>query len=161
MAKSLVSLKTEAIQLNLDYPEDIKASELEKLIDAHYEALEAADKQDTASTTNVVSAKTEVASVKKTLGQKAKDAEAAARKTRIIMVFDNDTRENSETTVAVVNCGNQWFDLGTVYIPLGEKVEVMQGHIDVLKEVDIPHHMRVGDSSRTTIRKRYTISYED
>jgi hypothetical protein len=157
MAKSLVSLKTEADQLGLQYPEDIKASELDKLVEAAYEAAETVDVAAEAA----VTLKNTSTVGKMTIGQKAKAAEAAARKTRIVMVFDNDTRENSETTVAVVNCGNQYFDLGTAYIPLGEKVEVMQGHIDVLKEVDMPHHMRVGDSSRTILRKRYTVSYED
>jgi hypothetical protein len=97
----------------------------------------------------------------KTMGQLAREAEANARKTRIITVYDNDPRENGETTVAPVNCSNEYFDLGLVYIPLGEKVEVMQGHIDVLKEIDIPHHLRVNDTTKTVLRKRYTINYED
>jgi hypothetical protein len=37
----------------------------------------------------------------------------------------------------------------------------MQGHIDVLKEIDIPHHLRVNDTTKTVLRKRYTINYED
>jgi hypothetical protein len=37
----------------------------------------------------------------------------------------------------------------------------MQGHIDVLKEIEIPHHLKVGDRTNTVMRKRYTVSYED
>jgi hypothetical protein len=157
MAKSLVSLKTEATQLGIEFNEDVKASELQAIIDAKYDELETADSSDP-----VVTSVPEVgANTSKTMGQLAREAEAKARKTRIITVYDNDPRENSETTVAPVNCGNEYFDLGMVYIPLGEKVEVMQGHIDVLKEVEIPHHMKMNDRTRTVIRKRYTINYED
>ena len=157
MAKSLETLKTEAAQLGIEVPEGMKATELQKIIDAKYDELEA---QDASVSVDAV-ALPEVETVVKTLGQMAAEAEKKARKTRIIMVFDNDNRENSETTVAVVNCSNQYFDLGTVYIPLGDKVEVMQGHIDVLKDIEIPHHMKVGDQTKTLMRKRYTISYED
>jgi hypothetical protein len=157
MAKSLVSLKTEATQLGIEFNEDVKASELQAIIDAKYDELEAKDSNEPVA----ASAQEVNANTGKTMGQLAREAEAKARKTRIITVYDNDPRENGETTVAPVNCGNEYFDLGQVYIPLGEKVEVMQGHIDVLKEVEIPHHMKMNDKTRTVIRKRYTINYED
>jgi hypothetical protein len=165
MAKSLVSLKTEATQLGIEFNEDVKASELQAIIDAKYEEMESANPSDPVIVMDeVVPVETIKSATKvgaKTMGQLAREAEANARKTRIITVYDNDPRENGETTVAPVNCSNEYFDLGLVYIPLGEKVEVMQGHIDVLKEIDIPHHLRVNDTTKTVLRKRYTINYED
>jgi hypothetical protein len=166
MAKSLVTLKTEAAQLGIEYEADVKAAELQSLIDAKLAELEAADASEPIVIVEepIVPAETIKSATKvgvKTMGQLAREAEAKARKTRIITVYDNDPRENGETTVAPVNCSNEYFDLGLVYIPLGEKVEVMQGHIDVLKEIDIPHHLRVNDTTKTVLRKRYTINYED
>jgi hypothetical protein len=165
MAKSLASLKTEATQLGIEFDDDIKASELQTLINTKYDELETANPSDPVIVMDeVVPVETIKSATKagtKTMGQLAREAEAKARKTRIITVYDNDPRENSETTVAPVNCSNEYFDLGLVYIPLGEKVEVMQGHIDVLKEIDIPHHLRVNDTTKTVLRKRYTINYED
>jgi hypothetical protein len=151
--------------LGIEFDEDVKASELQAIIDAKYEEMEAANPSDPVIVMDeVVPAETIKSAIKagaKTMGQLAREAEAKARKTRIITVYDNDPRENGETTVAPVNCSNEYFDLGLVYIPLGEKVEVMQGHIDVLKEIDIPHHLRVNDTTKTVLRKRYTINYED
>lgn len=165
MSKSLASLKTEAIQLGIDFQDNVTATALQKIIDAHYDSLEAANPSEpivvkevaTEAPAAVVPAKAGAM----TIGQKARIAEEAARKTRIVTIFDNDTRENNETTVAVVNCSNLYFDLGTVYIPLGERVEVMQGHLDVLKDISIPHHMRSGEGSKVTLRKRYSINFED
>jgi hypothetical protein len=165
MSKSLASLKTEAIQLGIDFQDNVTATALQKIIDTHYDSLEASnpsapvvvEEEVTEAPTAAPAAK----AGKMTIGQKARIAEAEARKTRIVTVFDNDTRENNETTVAVVNCGNTFFDLGTVYVPLGERVEIMLGHLNVLKEVQIPHHMSSGSGSRVTSRNRYTINYED
>jgi hypothetical protein len=90
-------------------------------------------------------------------------AEAAARKTRVVTITDNDQRENNQTTVAVVNCSNLYFDLGTVYIPLNVPVEVRQGHINVLLETEIPLHVKDPKTGLSTLamRKRYSVSYED
>jgi hypothetical protein len=165
MSKSLASLKTEAIQLGIDFQDNVTATALQKIIDTHYDSLEASNPSTPVVVAEEVSEEPTVAPVAKsgklTLSQKARIAEAEARKTRIVTIFDNDTRENNETTVAVVNCGNTFFDLGTVYVPLGERVEIMLGHLNVLKEVQIPHHMSSGSGSRVTSRNRYTINYED
>jgi hypothetical protein len=165
MSKSLASLKTEAIQLGIDFQDNVTASALQKIIDTHYDSLEASNPSAPVvveeEVTEAPTAAPVVKAGKLTLGQKARIAEENARKTRIVTIFDNDTRENNETTVAVVNCGNVYFDLGTVYIPLGERVEIMSGHLNVLKEIQIPHHMRSGDGSKVTLRNRYTINYED
>lgn len=94
---------------------------------------------------------------------KAKAAEDAANKTKIITIIDNDQRVNNQTTSCTVNCGNAYFDLGTAVLPLNFPVEVRQGHINVLKEVMIPQHIKdpkTGLNEYTT-RNRYSISYED
>ena len=62
-----------------------------------------------------------------------------------------------------MNCSNEYFDLGTLILPLNEKVEVRQGHLDVLKEVRIPQHMSDPTNkavSMMVMRPRYTIQYE-
>ena len=47
-------------------------------------------------------------------------------------------------------------------LPLNIPVEVKQGHINVLKEVEIPRHIQVGDNlSAVKMMPRYSISYED
>lgn len=163
MAKSLVSLKKEATELGLTFEDDVKATELEKQIDAYYASQETSGAELMETVAKVEAAKAETPEVKvKGIGALAKKAEEEARKTRIIKVFDNDSRVNNVTTVAVANCTNQYFDLGTVYIPLNEAVEVMVGHINTLKEVMIPHHSQgAGGMTKTTMRHRYTISYED
>ena len=86
--------------------------------------------------------------------------EARARETVIVTIIDNDTRENNQTTVAVVNCSNEWFDLGTVYIPLNVPIEVKRGHLNVLKEIEIPLHTLNPKSGLNEIRlrPRYSIS---
>ena len=96
-----------------------------------------------------------------TMAQKAAKMKARAEEKVVVTLIDNDTRENNQTTVAVVNCSNQYFDLGTVYIPLNVPVEVRRGHLEVLKDTQIPLHTKdpVSGLSVTRIRPRYTISY--
>lgn len=98
---------------------------------------------------------------KLTMRQKAKIAEKLARKTSVIQIADNDSRENSHTTMCTVACGNRYFDLGLVKLPLNTAVEVQQGHIDKLKECRIPHYTRNSTTQMDDAgtRKRYTISY--
>lgn len=93
---------------------------------------------------------------------RAKKAEERARQTRIVTITDNDTRENNQTTVAIANCSNLYFDLGTVYIPLNIPVEIKQGHLDTLANLEIPLHVKDAKSGlfKTEVRKRYSISYE-
>ena len=170
MAKSLVSLKKEATELGLTFEDDVKATELEKQIDAYYESQETSGAELEATITKVEAAQAEKREKQQEVNMKnarhigalAREAEEKARKTRVIKVFDNDNRVNNQTTVAVANCSNQYFDLGTVYIPLNEPVEVMQGHIDALKDVMIPQHTKGVDGlTKTSVRNRYMISYED
>lgn len=94
----------------------------------------------------------------------AKEAKAAAEKTRIVTIIDNDQRVNNMTNTCSVNCSNAYFDLGTKVIPLNERVEVRQGHLDVLREVRIPQHIKSPIDptiSEMVMRPRYTIQYED
>ena len=96
-----------------------------------------------------------------TMAQKAAIMKAKAEEKVVVTLIDNDTRENNQTTVAVVNCSNQYFDLGTVYIPLNVPVEVRRGHLEVLKDTQIPLHTKdpATGLSVTRLRPRYTLSY--
>ena len=89
--------------------------------------------------------------------------EADARKTKVITIIDNDQRENNQTTTCTVNCSNMYFDLGTIILPLNMPVEVRQGHLNVLKEIKIPQHVKDTRTGLSTARmiSRYTISVED
>ena len=88
---------------------------------------------------------------------------ADANKTRVVTIIDNDQRVNGQTTTCTVNCSNMYFDLGTIILPLNTPVEVRQGHLTVLKELEIPQHVKDTRSGLSTVRlvPRYTISYEE
>ena len=173
MAKSLAALKAEAIEMDVEFPEGITAKELETLIKAATPAVEATvetprvvDVELDADEPTVVAVKVKKETAEEakatSWGDKVRKAKEAAMKTVVVTVIDNDNRVNNQTTTATVNCSNRYFDLGTVYIPLNEPVEVMQGHIDVLKDVMIPHHVNDPKTglSKVITRKRYTIQYE-
>ena len=174
MAKSLAALKAEAIEMGLDFVDGVTAKELESLIKAAAatEATEESprvvdvvlpDEPTVVSVATKKEAPTEAETKAISWGEKVRKAKEAAMKTRVVIVIDNDNRENNHTTTAPVNCSNRYFDLGTVFVPLNEPVEVMQGHIDVLKDVMIPQHVHDSKTgmSKVITRKRYTISYED
>ena len=180
MAKSLAALKAEAIEMNVEFQEGVTAKELESLIKAAASAAPEATVQEeivqrvvdveldedeptvvpVATKPKKVESEGEVKVV--TISEKIRAAKEAAMKTVVVTVIDNDSRVNNQTTTAPVNCSNRYFDLGTVHIPLNEPVEVMQGHIDVLKDVVIPHHVSDPKTglSKVVTRKRYTIQYE-
>ena len=164
MAK-LEDLRKEATELGIDFSKQLGEAKLQAKIDAFYEAQET---QEDAIAEAVEAKEKEVAkepAVKTSnrIGELAKKLEAAARKTKIVTIIDNDQRENMHTTSCTANCGNEWFDLGQIILPLNIPVEVMQGHIDVLKDVEIPMHVKDIKSglSRTELRKRFSISTED
>ena len=164
MSQDLDALKQEATELGIAFPKNIGADTLAAKIEAHYESQETSGKEIIAAVeANEKSEENSAVSGNKSIQSKAKLAEARARETRIITVIDNDQRVNNQTTVATVSCSNMFFDLGTAHIPLNIPVEVRQGHIDVLKGVEIPQHSKDPASglSRVVIRPRYTISYED
>lgn len=157
----LEELKNEATSLSVKFSTSIGEAKLKEKIEAYYAAQETSgatvaplvEKNSEASTTGF----------KDTKVAKRKQREKDARKTRIITIIDNDQRSNNHTTTCSVNCGNEFFDLGTRHLPLGEKIEVCQGHINVLKEVFIPIHNRDPKTglSITKSRPRYSINYED
>jgi len=94
---------------------------------------------------------------------KRKRREAEAKVTRVVTIIDNDQRVNNNTTTCIVSCGNSYFDLGTKILPLNEKVEVRMGHIQTLKEIKIPQHVRNPQTGLSTVkmRTRYSVSFED
>lgn len=161
-------LKSEAASLGIKHNANISAVKLKEKIDDYYKSQETSGPALAKLVEKVVDSeeKTDASgSVNGISKAKAKrmSREKDARKTRIITIIDNDQRQNNQTTTCTVNCSNQFFDLGTRILPLGEKIEVAQGHIDVLKEVFIPIHNRDPKSglSVTKTRPRYSISYEN
>ena len=168
---TLQELKQEATELGIDFSANIGAAKLAEKIENYYSSQENSEKE--IQEAEVAARAAELASEEKSevkpavsdsrsKFKRAKEAEERARKTRVVTITDNDTRENNQTTVAPVNCSNLYFDLGTVYIPLNMPVEVKQGHIDALNGIEIPLHVKQMDGLfRYEMRKRYSIHYED
>lgn len=164
MSQSLQELKQEATELGIEFSANIGAAKLAEKIDAYYKSQETSGEEiQAAIEAKEQSEEKPAVKGKESRYTRAKASEERARKTKVITVIDNDTRENNQTTVAIANCSNMYFDLGTVYIPLNIPVEVRQGHIDVLANVEIPLHVKDPKSGlyKTEIRKRYSISYEN
>ena len=167
---NLEELKSEAVSLGIKHNPSIGAAKLKEKIDAHYEGQETsgpaiaklAEKVTEAEDTKSASVSGNAKSLDPKKVKRMK-REKDARKTRIIMIIDNDQRQNNQTSTCTVNCSNAFFDLGTRILPLGEKIEVCIGHINVLKEVIIPIHLRDPKTglSVTRTRPRYSLSYED
>lgn len=163
---TLEELKQEATELGINFSANIGAEKLSAKIEEFYKSQETSGKEIQEAVEKKAEEKSEEKSaVKGKLSpiERARKAEEAARKTRIITITDNDSRENNQTTVAVANCTNAYFDLGTVYIPLNVPVEVKQGHIDALQGVEIPMHAKDPKSglNTTVMRRRYSISFEN
>lgn len=163
---NIEALKAEATDLGIKFQQNIGAETLKAKIDAYYESQETSEKEIIA----VVEAneKAEVKSAEsgkpaeQTISSVVAEARAAAYKTRVVTIIDNDQRVNNQTTTCKCNCSNMYFDLGQIILPLNIPVEVKQGHINVLKEVKIPRHVQVGDNlSAVKMVPRYSISYED
>lgn len=175
-------LKIEAKELGVAFNANIGEVKLKEKIDAHYDAqegdiieptkedpntetIEETEKVDTSTIkdeTETVKNDEPVKPRKLTFKEKMKALEVKARKTKVITITDNDNRENNHTTTVPVNCSNEYFDLGTVRIPLNAPIEVAQGFINVLNEIKIPHHILGQDgNTKTVIRRRYSIHFED
>jgi mRNA-degrading endonuclease toxin of MazEF toxin-antitoxin module len=166
---NIEELKSEAASLGIKHNASIGEAKLKEKIEAFYAAQETSgpavkelaeknDKTQEKEQTQKAPAKNLDPRIAKRLAR-----EKEARKLRIVTIVDNDQRSNNHTTTCVVNCSNEFFDLGTRILPLGEKIEVAQGHLNVLKEVTITLHAldtKTGLSAAKT-RKRYSISYED
>lgn len=166
---TIEQLKQEAKELGITFAPNISAEKLAAKIESFYNAQETSDTELQEALASKEKENSEEKSVvgskiggTKTMAQKAKEMEEKANKTVVVTIIDNDSRENNQTTVAVANCSNKYFDLGTVYIPLNVPVEVRQGHLNVLKDVEIPLHTKNPrtNMTETRLRPRYTISYE-
>ena len=171
---TLEELKEEAGSLGITFNKRIGEKKLQEKINAFYESKEtsgpALDKVVKAKEAEEAKEAKEAKAPAAKKGrqptpaeQKRISREKAARATRIISVVDNDQRINNHTTTCTVNCSNEFFDLGTKLLPLNLKIEVAQGHINVLKSVMIPLHVKDSRTglSEIRVRPRYTISYED
>jgi len=169
---TIEELKQEATELGISFNQNIGVDKLQAKIDEFYksqetsgnEILAAVEKQEAMEKSEEKSAVNGKPSNKSVaLDKYIVEAEAAARKTRVVIITDNDQRENNQTTVAVVNCSNVHFDLGTAYIPLNVPVEVKVGHINVLRETEIPLHVKDPKTGLNSlaIRPRYAIAYQD
>lgn len=169
---TIEELRQEASELGISFNQNIGVDKLQAKIDEFYksqetsgnEILAAVEKQEAMEKSEEKSAVNGKPSNKSVaLDKYIVEAEAAARKTRVVIITDNDQRENNQTTVAVVNCSNVHFDLGTAYIPLNVPVEVKVGHINVLKETEIPLHVKDPKTGLNSlaIRPRYAIAYQD
>jgi hypothetical protein len=166
---NLTALKKEATELGIKFSPNITEKTLAARIDDFYESkskdaitelTEAAETDgDTGKSVEARKAKAEAH-----MRKFARDASTAAKKTRVVTITDNDQRVNNVTTTCTANCSNAFFDLGTIILPLNEKVEVRQGHLDALLGVKIPHHIRSKSDpsmSETVMRARYAINNEN
>lgn len=156
---SLEQLKQEATELGITYSPSIGAAKLQEKIDAYYAS------QESNTVEQVIAAQVSEPSVStvapvrvdnKTAAINERRRQAEARK--VVTIIDNDQRVNNQTTTCIVNCSNMYFDLGTVILPLNMPVEVRQGHLTVLKELEIPQHVKNSSGlSETRMIPRYSI----
>lgn len=158
----LEELKKEATELGLTFSPNIAEKTLAARIEKHYKDAETPAVIETPATADDTP-EARAARADQHMRSFARKMEAEARKTRIVTITDNDQRVNNATTTCSANCSNSFFDLSTVILPLNEKVEVRQGHLDALAGVKIPHHVRSKEDpsiSETVMRPRYAIHYE-
>lgn len=175
---NIEDLKQEAAALGIKHHPNISADKLAAKIEEFYQAeeakaepIEVVDDEEELPEEVQVEVKQPQAKAKKSepaaaapKKSLAKRLEEKARRFRIVTIIDNDNRVNNVTTTCIVNCSNEYFDLGTLVIPLNEKVEVRQGHVDVLRSIRMLQHVRDPKDptmSMSVLRPRYTIQYED
>lgn len=158
--EKLDELKQEATDLGITFKSNITEKALADKIEAHYSASEKATAPVVVAEGTGKTNTGEVGDARARMRKVAKELEAAARKTRVVTIVDNDQRINNLATSCTVNCSNAYFDLGTVILPLNEKVEVRNGHLEVLASVKIPQHVKDPNNpsvSKTVMRPRYSI----
>jgi len=160
---TLQELKQEADELGVTYAKNVSANKLQEKIEQFYEAQETSGPALEAVVEKKEAEKPKADPVAAAKANKRLEREKAARATRVVTIIDNDQRVNNQTTTCTVNCSNEYFDLGTVILPLNEKIEVAMGHIRTLEAVKIPLHVRDNKTGLSTVRMRprYTISYEN
>lgn len=172
-------LKEEAASLGIEHHPNIGAAKLKERIDQYYEELEKNEPSEAVKALTEPKEDEEEQPVaaapqtskhvpdgkrRMTMQEFAAHNAREMRKTRIITIIDNDKRVNDKTTTAVVNCTNGRFDLGSRIIPLNERVEVRQGHIEILAAVLIPQHVedpKKPGMMTTVMRPRYSIQYHN
>lgn len=163
MSEKLEELKQEAAELGISHSPNIGEEKLQSKIDEYYKSeekkapkIEVISEGEAPDTRSVSTGKTSMTVLAKKLYDKA-------RQTRIVTIIDNDQRVNNQTTTCKANWTNNYYDMGTRIFPLNIPIEIPIGFINVLKEVQIPHHTKDPKTGLavTTMRPRYTISYED
>jgi hypothetical protein len=167
MNDEINDLKKEADELGITYSAQIGAAKLKEKIDAYYESQETSEKE----LIEAVKAKEaneqpeekspEIGKAPAKAGKKTHvDRRREAEKTKVVTIIDNDQRVNNVTSTCTVNCSNMYFDLGTIILPLNMAVEVKQGHLNVLKELKIPQHVKDTKTGLSTVRMvpRYTLA---
>ena len=161
---NLQELKKEADDLGITYSKAIGEIKLQEKVDNFYTTQETSE----AVLKSKVETQDKIKEVRPTphldrISVKRIKREKEARAKKVVTIIDNDQRVNNQTTTCTANCSNEFFDLGTVILPLNEKIEVSMGHVFTLQEVKIPLHTRDQKTGLTIVRlrPRYTISYEN
>jgi hypothetical protein len=162
----LQELKKEADDLGITYNKNIGLTKLQEKVETFYSQKETSGPALVAKVEKIEQEDAEDLSVltdKQRIQRKRMVREKAARETRVVTIIDNDQRVNNQTTTCVVNCSSEYADLGTVVLPLNEKIEVKMGHIRNLEDVRIPLHVRDQKTGLSTVRlrPRYSVSYEN
>ena len=169
---TISELRKEAKDLGIKTDPKMTKAELEELIENYYASQETNEKlvqqqveekeaEELEGEQFVSKAEKKLIDKKTKRLQKAKDAEMKARETIVVEIVDNDPKYNAHTTTCTVTCANEFFELGTIILPLNTPVEVSRGHINVLKETKYVHHVidhKTG-LNKPELRNRYTISY--
>jgi hypothetical protein len=166
--KTIDELKTEALELGLQFHANISVDKLSDRIEAHYKASEEQSKVVLTGETGNQDSEEDLAAALKVentsnFQQYVQKQKREAEKTVVVTIIDNDSRVNNVTTTVTVGSSNEYFDLGTVILPLNDRVEIRQGHLNVLKELRIPQHLKNPNDpsiSVMVVRPRYTIQYE-
>ena len=164
-------LRREALQLGIKFQPNLGATKLKDKIDAYYASQETSEKEiiqavkaieqseeKSAENDKQVKIDADYARRKRTLEKKA-----AANKTKVVTIMDNDQRVNGQTTTCKVTCANMYFDLGSAVFPLNLPIEIKQGHLDVLNDVQIPQHVKNPKTGLSEVRlmPKYTIRIEN
>lgn len=157
--EQLNELKREAAELGIKVNANATVKSLTEKIEKFYADKEASAEKVSVRVGSVGGSDDPALAMRKL----AKELEAKARKTRVVTIIDNDQRINNVATSCVANCSNAYFDLGTIILPLNEKVEVREGHLEALRSVKIPQHVKDPANpsvSRTVMRPRFSIQTE-
>lgn len=157
MEKTIEELKQEAADLGIKHSPNIGAAKLAQMIEDHYTAQETSVMDPALNKVDEPEVNTG-----RSMRARIDAAKAAAKKTHIVTITDNDQRENNHTTTVTVNCSNNYFDLGTKVLPLNTPIELEQGFISVLKEIMIPMHVQGANGlTKTVLRARYSLQNDD